>query len=268
MIFFAVAAPTPGSDSRSFWLPVLRSTVPAGPVFFDGFASGTKNTGRYRGLGPDVDHESTDRDPRRPVVRGRKIETPRKPVVDVLQAREEKEQTAGDERKQGQSLDEVEKVLEGWPRPQSRVHRPQFRQEEWDRGEASHDMKPLGHPVQAGRTAGPFEPRRWVLDEVRDQSRQKTDRERDSQRNAEDGTGALGVDPALERSIGQRSGFRTVASVKGREQAFCAAERHQQNRATVAAKAEWGMAAATLCASSIWSTSARHGNSAVRNPRE
>ena len=32
MIFFAVAGPTAGSASRSFWLAVLRSTGPAGAV--------------------------------------------------------------------------------------------------------------------------------------------------------------------------------------------------------------------------------------------
>ena len=90
-----------------------------------------------------------------------------------------------DERQQAQSLDRVQRVVGQRPPEQPREDRPELGEQQRDGGDAGRDVEALGEAVEPGRSGRPREPRRRLLDQVRQQPGEEADEERDAEQRAE-----------------------------------------------------------------------------------
>ena len=144
-------------------------------------------------LGGDVDYECADRDPCHPVVGGGKEEGQWVPEVDVRHARPQLEQRTRDQGYEADALERVRDRRERRPAEELGIHGPQLGEQKWDRCDTRDDVYSLRHPVETSRRCGQGEPRRRMLGEVRIQTGEEADGERNTEHDPEGRRSAIAV---------------------------------------------------------------------------
>ena len=142
-------------------------------------------------------YEAGDEHPGAVVVGGVEAEPEDVVVLHVENAGHDLEEDAADQHQQGEPLKHLGHRSSRWPGEQSRDHRPQLREHNRDQDQSQGDMETLVQAVEPGGVRRPVEqrevqppdifgPRLGAVCDVRQQTRERDERQRDKEDQTED----------------------------------------------------------------------------------